>query len=380
MNNPLLSIIIPTRNREFYCIKVVEYMITISSDRIQFVIQDNSESDLIEDFLRNISDKRIIYNHIKQPLSFIDNYNQAVEKADGDYCCTIGDDDIVLPNIIKVAEYAKNNGIDSVAQRQIIGYEWPTEKCPRGELALRNYCWRGVKYDDVKTNLKRFLSEGCCKNPRDFFLPTFYHGLIKRDCLEVIKNKTGCYFGGLTPDAYSSVGLALVVKNHLILDAPFTIAGTCPQSGTASNERGKHCGELKDAPHFKNREGYKWNKEIPEFYSVETIWADSALAALKDLNYDNLNLKKKKKIVYVAYLNNKRIRPLILDIIRKSNQLCCFDIIKMYLFCVEKVIVSKAFNRLHKDTDLNAIMNVPEISDTIKYIDFHPDFVVSCSK
>ena len=51
MNNlPLLSIVIPTRNREFYCIQAIKHILSFENKDFELVIQDNSESKKIFDF------------------------------------------------------------------------------------------------------------------------------------------------------------------------------------------------------------------------------------------------------------------------------------------------------------------------------------------
>ena len=43
-NNFLLSVVIPTKNRENYASATVEQILNINDDRIQVVIQDNSDT------------------------------------------------------------------------------------------------------------------------------------------------------------------------------------------------------------------------------------------------------------------------------------------------------------------------------------------------
>jgi hypothetical protein len=89
----------------------------------------------------------------------------------------------------------------------------------------------------------------------------------------------------------------------------FTIAGACNSSTSVQSLKGQHSGLLKDAPHFKNRHNYQWNSIIPAYYSVETIWAESAINAL--VKFNRIDLLKKfdlnKFLIKSIILNRKFI-------------------------------------------------------------------------
>lgn len=108
---------------------------------------------------------------------------------------------------------------------------------------------------------------------------------MRRQEIERVKLVTGKYFGGLSPDIYGAVSLSIIIPNVLCIDYPLTISGICKKSGSADSVTGKHTGSYLEAPHLKGHANYNWADEVPKFYSVETIWADSALAAIKDMGH-----------------------------------------------------------------------------------------------
>ena len=57
-------------------------------------------------------------------------------------------------------------------------------------------------------------------------------------------------------------------------------------------------GKLEDAPHFRGHESYEWDSRIPKFYSVETIWGDSALAAVKSIDPGYLKYYRSETLIY----------------------------------------------------------------------------------
>ena len=292
MKNPLLTIVIPTKNRSIYCIEVIKTILsTYPYQDFEIVVQDNSITNELE---RNIpEDNKLKYFYTEESLSFIENFNKSIENSSGKYLCLIGDDDGVCDDLFKATIWANDNNVDSLCPKSFIGYLWPDQRNP-GKFVIpyfTNKMWK----NKPKENLQALINTGIV-NYMDFNLPKLYHGIIKKECMDEIKNHTGSYFGGLTPDIYSSIALSCVVKNHVVLDRPLTIAGACPKSATVDSTKGRHSGSLKNAPHFNNRGAYIWDNNVPEFYSVQTIWAESAIKAMNDfgLNLDLLKLNKSK--------------------------------------------------------------------------------------
>lgn len=289
--NPLLSIIIATKNRVSYCVNAINTILSYNND-FQLIIQDNTDNLDLRDYIKsNISDKRLIYNYTPPPFSSIDNFNAGLELASGEYVCLIGDDDGICSTIFEVVKWAKLNNIDSICPKIFIDYYWPDaiKKGGLGYLTIPIFTsrsWTTIPKDEIQN----LLNDGII-NYMKFNLPKFYHGVIKRSCFEEIKSKTGFYIGGLSPDIYSAISLANIVKKHVIIDFPITIAGACNLSTTALGFTGGHSGKLKDAPHFRDRGSYIWDDLIPNFYSVQTIWAESAIKAIRE-NQVQVNLQK----------------------------------------------------------------------------------------
>ena len=62
----LLSIIIPTRNRNYYCLEAVKEIIEVcnilKTNQIEIVIQDNSDRDSLRESLTSLNANNIKYN------------------------------------------------------------------------------------------------------------------------------------------------------------------------------------------------------------------------------------------------------------------------------------------------------------------------------
>lgn len=284
----LLSIIIPTRNRQYYCFEVVKHILSLELPSLEVIIQDNSDDYILHNLLKPLleDNDNITYNYISHQLSFVDNFSRAIELSKGEYVCMIGDDDTILPNIIDVVQEAKINDYDVITP-SLITYFWPTgnpikEEYRRGLLKIRHFNKPRFKKINRFERIKA-LVDNSFQNYQSLNIPRIYHGLVKRELLEAIKSQTGQYFGGLTPDMYMSVCLCCKANNAVSFNLPISISGICPKSGSSDSATGKHTGELKDAPHFKGHTSYNWNSLIPYIYTVETIWAETGLHALEDM-------------------------------------------------------------------------------------------------
>jgi glycosyltransferase involved in cell wall biosynthesis len=290
MENYILSIGIATKDREQYCIAAIQSILDYKFDNIQIVIADNGNTTLISDYVKELGLPFIKYVHEKEPLSFVENFNRIIEHCQGKYVTIIGDDDSVLSNIVPLVHWMDKNQVDALTSSRYLSYFWPNGVNSSYKDALLNIpvSKNTTKVIDVTTNINRFIKGGFI-DYLSYDLPKIYHGIIRKEKLDEYKQITGVYFGGLTPDIYSAVALAFVISKNVIYDKPFSIAGVCPTSGSHQAMSNKHIGSnIYEAPHFRNRGAYQWDNGIPPFYSVTTIWAETAIKAIRDMKKDQL--------------------------------------------------------------------------------------------
>ncbi|WP_426279053.1 glycosyltransferase family 2 protein [Chryseobacterium sp. S-02] len=293
---PLLSIAIATKNRQAYCVSAVESILSLNNYSIQVIVQDNSDDKNLELLLEKyLDDSRLIYNYTAPPFSSIDNFNAAIELATGEYVCLIGDDDGINPEIIDATLWAKENDVDALTGSLSANYTWENTGAPGtfftknvgSNLSVLQFSAR-VYQVNLEDSLKKLMANGCT-NYSEFDFPKLYHGIIRKSILEKIKEDTGDYMKGLSPDIYSAIALSCYVNKLIVIDYPLTIPGVCGQSTTVSEGQvKKHSKKIEDAPHFRDRGDYIWSKEVPRIYCVQTIWADSGFAALREMERTDL--------------------------------------------------------------------------------------------
>jgi len=319
-NKPLLSIIIATRNRVPYCKNVIKSILSNKYTDFELIIQDNSETLYLEKFVKSeIHDPRLRYRYTPPPFSSIDNFNAAIERASGRYLCLIGDDDGINPEIFKITEWADKNSIDAIVPEIKAMYWWPdacqvVENLKRHNGLLKILKTNGtVRQFSTKNSINELMKSGG-QNYLYLNFPKLYHGILRREFMDKIKEQTGYYVGGLSPDIYIAVALTTFIKTIIRIDYPLTIAGVCVASTSADSAAKKDKGRLEDTPHFRDRGKYDWSNQVPKFYSGINIWADSAIASLRDFGKDNVI--KRFNVFAVTNHNLKahsEYRELILD-------------------------------------------------------------------
>lgn len=373
---PILSIVIATKNRVPYCINCIQTLLKLEDKDLQVIIQDNTDTlDLKLYVSEHINDPRFIYNYTPPPFSSIDNFNAAVAMATGEYICMLGDDDGINPELLKIARLAKQNDIQSLGSSQIAEYFWPNavDRYKDGNLSIPRF-EASVTSFDPQTRLVPLLLTGIV-NYIPFNLPRIYHGLIKKSLLDKVKEKSGHYFGGLSPDIYSTIALTTLIDKHMLIDYPMTIAGTCAASTSAASEKGEHNGHLEDAPHFRSRDNYQWETMIPRYYSIQTIWAETGIKALQD--FDKQNLVKHfnlKFLVAQSIMSNVQIKDLIKKQVRvvlagqnKSYTLFAAQISVLMLAIKTRRAIYKLLKAIRKKEDsrtyYDGVVNIETATD-----------------
>jgi glycosyltransferase involved in cell wall biosynthesis len=290
-SRPLLSIIIPTCNRQVYAASAIRCALAIPSSDIEVVVQDCSDEDTLSSLIAAESlDKRLSYRY-ERPAYMIQNWNRAIGRAIGEYLCLIGDDDGVNPEIVQAAAWAKSNTLDCLAVKNTVDYRWPgagqltrvsmlCKKVLDGYLQIV-YPFRGDITMDVDTEaeLRKLVRDGGSYYLK-FSFPKLYHGLVHRRCLEAVREKMGAYTGSVSPELFVALAIACTAPRLAVIDYPLTIPGVCRASNSMIQGVLKSQSKrLEDLPEV-GVGGYRWSELVPRIYTVPTIWADATISAL----------------------------------------------------------------------------------------------------
>lgn len=298
MNKPLLSIIIPTKNR-YSCLKeVINCLLTFKNNNVEFVIQDNTpDNEVFLRFINNINDDRFKYFYTKENLAIIDNSDKAIINSRGEYLCFIGDDDIILENIVDMVSLMVEKDIECLIQESVtyywqdINFKYANKSQQPGSFLITEDISGKLKRIDEKDELKKVIESGGTQIGR---LPRIYHGIVKRTALDTIFDCCNTYFPGPSPDMASSVALAHFTTKNYHIQLPFTISGKSAVSTSGMGVAHTHVGKLDNLDFLPKDIISTWDNNIPLFWSCSTIWAQSLYSALKacksieKINYFNL--------------------------------------------------------------------------------------------
>ena len=88
-------------------------------------MQDNSDDPSLESQIKKLKRDNVIYHYQGGVLSFVDNFDMAIQLASGRYLMLIGDDDGITSLALRVTKWAEQNGISSIKPSLSFVYFWP---------------------------------------------------------------------------------------------------------------------------------------------------------------------------------------------------------------------------------------------------------------
>ena len=368
---PILSAIIPTHNRSRYALNAITTILENFPDT-EVVVSDTSDTRGLESALSHwIREGRLIYSHTSELLDIVRNFEHGLNLATGDYLIFLGDDDCLGPQAEQIAHWAASKGIDTINSSQGTSYCWPDFRSKyfkdgyAAKLAIAPYEATIFEIDaiaELRACVDNF-GAGPAKMPRA------YHGMIRRDLTKKIQEKHGSFFGGVSPDIYSSVLLSVEGAKFVQLDFPFILPGSSGVSAAGQAASGGHKGKLRDNAHIGAFNNLVWDKSIPEFYCVQTVWSFSMLKAVEKI--PSLRLEPNYPRLYVRCLlyHRKYFKETIDSICYRASKTGSFymltniiaALIKELLFQMKRI--SQRTFKPKATSNSVVIENLPTIGD-----------------
>lgn len=337
---PLLSIVIPTKDRYKYLKNLIPYLDVLSSDFVEIVVQDNTfdNSEILE-FLKSNSFNNLNYFYTREPLSIIENCDNAVLNSNGKYVCFLGDDDFICEKLIDVVKLMEIYSIDSFSCHSA-RYNWPDlQKADLSLPSLLLYTENDPPFYFIcpEKRLNELLtSQQYSLNN----LPKLYHGVVSKRILTDIYSKCNSFFPGFSPDISNAVAVCMFSKKHLHIELPLIIAGFGFNSTAGLGARNRHVKRVDQVSMLPKDVSDKWDRSIPYIWTGNTVWAASIIESLVRLDQHEL-------LKYFSLLNfySKFIRanPSLIKYALKSSPTKTFAAI---FWGIPKLIVIKLLNNL----------------------------------
>ena len=304
MKQPLLSIVIPTKDRYFYLKHLLNYLIDLDRENIEIVIQDNTKDNKeFAEYLKGIDYPMLKYAHVQDQIPISRNSDMAVLNSTGKYVCFIGDDDGVTSLIVPCVKYMENEGIDVVVPETVI-YKWPDAY---NVIKAGGYS-ACLKYKDFKgkilavnaiDKLNELIEKGCDDRKG---LPLLYHGIVRRRVLDIIYEIGDTYFPGPSPDIANGVALCMTNCKYVRIDMPIIIAGSSKFRGGGARQMKNHAANIEDLPFLPPKTKENWEEKIPKIWTGRTVWCESSIKAMRYMGREDLVEKVNFEALYSSFV------------------------------------------------------------------------------
>jgi len=106
MNNPLVSIIIPTYNRAWCINRAIDSCLKQTYQNFEIVVTDDGSSDNTEEIIKNYNNDKIIYFKLKKNQGVIKARNNSIINSRGKWILLLDSDDELYTNCLNI--FVKN--------------------------------------------------------------------------------------------------------------------------------------------------------------------------------------------------------------------------------------------------------------------------------
>lgn len=315
----LLSIAIPTKNRQEFLIPLLKLLHTFDLADIEIIIQDNSDDEkVIQNYLREYPCEAFQYFHVDGEYSQMENSEFALERCKGKYVCFLGDDDYISRYLIEYVKKMDEYGLECTIFH-CADYVWPGinrkgYKLP--DLTIPKFHGK-IRKVSVADEFRKLIAHGAISL---YDTPQTYHGIVLKSKLDEVKRQTGVYIPGPSPDMAIAVSLSSVVRNMAYCDVPYTTSGKSIKSAGGLGLQHEHKGELSRIKMLPGDIEKRWINTIPRIWTAPTIYAQSCNEALEALG-DKKSLQCFNWNYFYAYfyISSKEYRCYLADAVENCE-------------------------------------------------------------
>lgn len=284
---PLLSIVVPTRDRAETALPCIRHLLALPGDDFEVVVTDCSRYPDLRERIAAIDDQRLIYAPIA-PCSMTDNFNNGYAHCRGEYVTYIGDDDAFLASGLHTLRRLARHGVEAIASPYRAAYFW--DSFPDATIAGRVFL-SGMPAGPSGTFEE--APDKCCnartqmlaelRGPGGGQLPVVYHGIVARRHLDTVAHRTGNVFRTQAPDTYVTAALCSIIGDYVVTDRPLSMFG---KSGSSNSARLLKTNELLVHRNEFTPQQRAFDPLVAPVESVEAYVADSFVTAFKAMEDD----------------------------------------------------------------------------------------------
>lgn len=228
------SVLLPTRNRLDLLSYAIETVRKQDYDNWELIVSDNCSDEDVEGYVRSLGDPRIKYFRTEKFIPVTDNWNNALEKCDGDYVIMLGDDDCLMKGYFStLKEIIEKYGSPDLVYTSAFLYAYPgvLPGCPEG--FLRSYSQRRIfKSAQEPFWLDKAEAKTLAESSLNFRIQFDYNMQFSLVSSKLIKEmaKYGRFYQSPYPDYYASNAMMLKAARILIVPLPLVTIGISPKS------------------------------------------------------------------------------------------------------------------------------------------------------
>ena len=228
------SVLLPTRNRLDLLSRAIETVRRQDYDDWEIIVSDNYSEENIADYILSLGDERIKYFRTDSFIPVTDNWNNAIEKSDGDYVIMLGDDDGLMTGYFStlIGLIEKFNSPDFIYTNAFL-YAYPGVLPGVPEGFLRTYSRREIfqsTHDPFWLDKNKAIK--FVQSSLDFRVTFDYNmqfSLVSRKIIEEMK-QYGSFYQSPYPDYYASNAIMFKAERILVVPIPLVIIGISPKS------------------------------------------------------------------------------------------------------------------------------------------------------
>lgn len=150
INNPLVSVIVPSYNHERYILQTIESIVNQTYKSIELIVIDDGSKDKSVNILKDLQK---LYNFrliTRENKGLCETLNEGISISNGKYIAVCASDDIYLEHKIKTqVDFMENNSDFALCYSKVISFNNDGEK----KYTKSDKCKSGyIFYDLLKTN------------------------------------------------------------------------------------------------------------------------------------------------------------------------------------------------------------------------------------
>jgi glycosyltransferase involved in cell wall biosynthesis len=224
-DRPLISIVIPTRERIETLRSTLSTALDQKSQRIEVLVADNASRDGTAEFVRSIVDARLRYVNPARRLSMSANWDFALLHARGAYIVIIGDDDAVVPGAI-------DRLILDMGRCRSEVYSWPKHVYVWPDSGRNAYVesiapQTGPRWLDLDRRSRSVLTMGGWGH---YSLPSMYHSLVSRRIPDQMRERYGRVYHSAMPDVFMTMCIPAFAASAWDVGYSVTVHGRSSKS------------------------------------------------------------------------------------------------------------------------------------------------------